>query len=443
MQKNISPNTISRQLNPSRLANLWTRLTGASPSVTDAGDRLQAQLAAAISLGLAILTLIGSISGLLVGSKSTNSLLLLAIAVITGGMYWVTRGKYFKVGSAAVVLVFAAAGYALALSQPGRESSSLYALLPIALVLGSLLLPLWGLAVLTGGSFLIVLLMPLMDPAFIYSDAFTVGGIFLTLGALLVIAVAYRNSVERIRVAEVTNINKELRILQTSLEQRVADRTKALATSSAVSRRLTAVTNPRQLTEQVVEQVKSAFNYYHAHIYFREEATGDLVMAGGTGEAGAAMLARGHRIQKGRGLVGRAAETGAPVLVPDVSQAIGWLPNPLLPETKAEVAIPISTGQEVLGVLDVQQNRVNGLGEDDVSLLQSIASQVAISLQNARSFEQSQAQAELESLVNTIGQQIQRTTTVEDALQTAIRGLGMALGASRVKASIERPAREN
>ena len=109
----------------------------------------------------------------------------------------------------------------------------------------------------------------------------------------------------------------------------------------------------------------------------------------------------------------------------------------MLPDTKSEAAIPIATGNIVLGVLDVQQNMINGLGEEDVTLLQSLASQIAISLQNARSYEQSKAQADLELLVNTIGQKIQRATTVEDTLQTAIREIGLALGASRVSANIQ------
>jgi nitrate/nitrite-specific signal transduction histidine kinase len=223
----------------------------------------------------------------------------------------------------------------------------------------------------------------------------------------------------------------------------VRRRSLAVQTSAEVSRRLSMATNPRQLAVEVVEQVQSAFHYYHAHIYFLEEATGDLIMAGGTGDAGAAMLASGHRVPKGRGLVGRAADTNAPVLVSDVSQSDGWLPNPLLPETKSEAAIPISVGAQVLGVLDVQQNQVNGLTEDDVILLQSIAGQVAISLQNARSYDQSRAEAELESLVNSIGQKIQRTATVEETLQTAIREIGVALGAQRVKASISRHSETN
>ena len=225
------------------------------------------------------------------------------------------------------------------------------------------------------------------------------------------------------------------------MEKRVEMRTKALSTSAEVSQRLSSATDPQRLAVEVVEQVQAAFKYYHAHIYFMDEESGDLIMAGGTGDAGAAMLARGHKIPHGRGLVGRAAATNAPVLVPDVSKAEGWLPNPLLPDTRSEVAIPISSGRQVLGVLDVQQNTVNGLDQEDVRLLQSLAGQVAISLQNARSYEQSKSQAELETLANTIGQKIQRANTVEETLQTAIRELGLALGATRVKAAIS--ARNN
>ena len=225
----------------------------------------------------------------------------------------------------------------------------------------------------------------------------------------------------------------ELRNVFDTLEQRVAERTKALETLLEVSRRLSVVTTPRQLAIDVVEQVQAAFGYYHAHIYFFDEQNENLIMAGGTGAAGAAMLAAGHSIPKGRGLVGRAAETNQPVLAADVSQAIGWLPNPLLPETKSEAAVPIAIGDRVLGVLDVQQNVVNGLSENDLVLLQALASQIAISLQNARTYEQSKTQADLEATVNLIGQQIQRAATVEETLQIAIRELGLALGAPRVK----------
>ncbi|GAB4397462.1 MAG: hypothetical protein OHK0052_19780 [Anaerolineales bacterium] len=219
--------------------------------------------------------------------------------------------------------------------------------------------------------------------------------------------------------------------------EEVRRRALTIQTSAEVSRRLSAATSPRQLAVDVVEQLQAAFGYYHAHIYFFDSTGETLVMTGGTGEAGAKMLAAGHSIPRGKGLVGRAAETKSLVLVEDTVQAKDWLPNPLLPETRSELAVPILLGEQVLGVIDVQENVVSGLDKNDVDLLQAIAGQVAISYQNARAIEQSQQQAQYEALVNYIGQRIQRANTVEDALQSAVREIGLALGANRVQAKID------
>ena len=216
-----------------------------------------------------------------------------------------------------------------------------------------------------------------------------------------------------------------------TLEQQVADRTRALETSTEVSRRLSTILDQDQLVREVVEELQSAFGYYHAQIYLYDEAKQNLAMAGGTGEAGRTMLARGHKIEKGRGLVGRAAQTNQVILVPDVSQAEGWLPNPLLPETKAEVAVPIAIGPNVLGVLDVQHNIINGLSEQDTDLIQAIANQVGIAVQNAQIYQRAQRQATREASIVAISQRIQSASTIDEVLKVAVSELGEALGARR------------
>lgn len=217
----------------------------------------------------------------------------------------------------------------------------------------------------------------------------------------------------------------------TTLELRVAERTRMVQTTAEISRRLSMILDINQLVREVVDQLQQAFNYYHVHIYLFDETRDHLVMVGGTGEAGRAMLARGHKLECGKGLVGRAAQTNEPVVVRNTQFDSGWLPNPLLPDTKSEIAVPITVGAEVLGVLDVQHNVVGGLSHSDAELLQSVANQVAIAVQNSRAFARTQQRAEREILTVEISQKIQQTTTVEDALQVAVREVGRALGARR------------
>jgi putative methionine-R-sulfoxide reductase with GAF domain len=239
------------------------------------------------------------------------------------------------------------------------------------------------------------------------------------------------------------SMTDQLNHMVNTLEQRVADRTRAIKLSAEVSRRLSNILEPSQLVAEVVQSVQETFDYYHVHIYLFDEGQENLVMVGGTGEAGRLMLESGHNIPGGKGLVGRAAETGTFVLVSDTSQDIDWLPNPLLPETKAEIAVPILMGDIVLGVMDVQQNQVNGLDSEDVELLYSIAAQVAIALHNSRQYSNTQHRAQREVEVGQIIQQIQSTRSVENAMQVAARELGRLVNASRTRVSINLSESEN
>jgi GAF domain-containing protein len=108
----------------------------------------------------------------------------------------------------------------------------------------------------------------------------------------------------------------------------------------------------------------------------------------------------------------------------------------LLPGTKAEIAVPVTYGDEVLGVLDVQEDEAGGLGPQDAQLLQTIAGQLAVALRNARLVTQIQHEAEQEALINTISRKIVQTTDIDGAMNVALAELTQALQARRARARL-------
>lgn len=214
----------------------------------------------------------------------------------------------------------------------------------------------------------------------------------------------------------VREANEALQLLNTELEARVADRTRALQLTIDVGRQINSILDPARLMSEVVELIHEQFNYYHVHVYLADAAAQTLTIAGGSGDVGTVMLAQGHRLRFDQGIVGRTARRKKAVLISDVTQSEVWLPNPLLPETKSEAAVPILLGDELLGVLDVQNQTKNSLLESDVVILQAVANQLAVALRNANVMAKTQRQAEQEALLNQINQKIQQANDVESLL---------------------------
>ncbi|MAT95693.1 MAG: hypothetical protein CL608_00885 [Anaerolineaceae bacterium] len=166
----------------------------------------------------------------------------------------------------------------------------------------------------------------------------------------------------------------------------VARRATELETVANVSAVASAALEPDELMEQVVDLTKARFNLYHAHLYLLNENKTNLILTSGAGEIGTKMVAEGRRISmtQEQSLVARAARTRTGVVINDVQAEPGFLPHPLLPETRAEMAVPLVVGEEVLGVLDVQADSVDRFTSEDINIFTTLASQIAVALQNAR-----------------------------------------------------------
>lgn len=191
----------------------------------------------------------------------------------------------------------------------------------------------------------------------------------------------------------------QLRELIASLEQRVADRTRdleqravQLATAADVGRAAASILDLETLARQVVDLVRERFGLYYTGLFLLDPQGRYAVLEAGTGEAGETMKARGHRLEVGgASMVGTACAQRQARIALDVGEEPVRFDNPLLPETRSEMALPLIVGGDVLGALDVQSIQSAAFSEEDIAVLQLVADQIAVAIQNARLFTEVQA----------------------------------------------------
>ncbi len=163
--------------------------------------------------------------------------------------------------------------------------------------------------------------------------------------------------------------------------------TAELETVAQVSTVASTILEADALLQAVVDLSKTSFNLYHVHIYLLSETGRKLVLKAGAGNVGRLMALEGREIAiDADSLVARAARTRQGVLENNVRKTVDFLPHPLLPNTQAEMAIPMILGDKLVGVLDLQADKVDSFTHEDLKIQRTLASQIAIAIENARQY---------------------------------------------------------
>jgi len=164
-----------------------------------------------------------------------------------------------------------------------------------------------------------------------------------------------------------------------------------LAASSEIGRLVTSTLDLNTIFTRTVNLISERFGFYYAAIYIIEETGFNAVLREAIGEAGEKMKAQRYAVVVGsNSIIGKVAESIEPRLVNDTDIEPLYVPNPFLLDTRAEVAIPLRIGSRSVGVIDIQSTQAYAFTKDDLSVLQSLADQVAVAIDNARSYELSQ-----------------------------------------------------
>ncbi len=193
-------------------------------------------------------------------------------------------------------------------------------------------------------------------------------------------------------------LTAELEADRTQLEQRtqaLERREVQVRTAADISRAISAQLDPDAIFQRVVNLLEERFNLYYAGVFVLDESGRYAVLRAGTGDAGASMLAAGHRLAVGgSSMVGWATANRTARIALDVGAEAVRFDNPHLPLTRSELALPMISGNRVLGALTIQSDAAEAFDQDDVIVYQSIADSLATALDNANLFQQAQASLE-------------------------------------------------
>ncbi len=194
-------------------------------------------------------------------------------------------------------------------------------------------------------------------------------------------------------------MTERLDTMVNTLEGTVAERTAALErrasylqAAAEVGRTAAEIYNLDPLLTQVSHLISERFGVYHVGIFLIDDTKEFAVLRAANSEGGWRMLGRGHKLRVGQeGIVGYVTGTGEPRVEQRVGEDAIYYANPDLPQTRSEMALPLAAGGTLLGALDVQSVQENAFSEEDVAVLQVLADQVAMAINNAQLFERLQA----------------------------------------------------
>ncbi|MCB9450650.1 MAG: GAF domain-containing protein [Anaerolineaceae bacterium] len=173
------------------------------------------------------------------------------------------------------------------------------------------------------------------------------------------------------------------------LETRIAAQSRDIATTQEISRFAASQRDLQVLLDKVVDLIVERFSsIYHAQIFLLDEVGEYAVLRASTGEPGRELLSRGHKLAVGSlSVIGRVVEQGRIIVARDTATSEVHRRNEFLPDTRSELAIPLLLGGAIIGALDVQSRRPDVFEPDEISVLQTMADQITVVIDNARLYQ--------------------------------------------------------
>ncbi len=249
----------------------------------------------------------------------------------------------------------------------------------------------------------------------------------------------------------------QLSDLVRGLEQRVEQRTQALATAyqrverqmvqlttaARISRAATSVLDVDELLTSVVELVRSRLKFYYVGIFLVDDDFRYAVLRAGTGHAGEIMVDRGHKLEiGGQSMVGACIASEEAKIALDVGKEAVRFNNPLLPDTRSELALPLASRGQIVGAMTVQSVEEAAFSKDDISILQLMADQLANSIINALLYKSEQKRRHWSDTLREVSRLIGSTLELQEVLSRILDQLAIIVPYDRAAVILQTDERQ-
>ncbi|MEM7115929.1 MAG: GAF domain-containing protein [Chloroflexota bacterium] len=221
--------------------------------------------------------------------------------------------------------------------------------------------------------------------------------------------------------------------LQAALENQSQQRIQ-LQTAAAVAAATTDILELEELVQQAVNIIKEQFNLYYTGLFLIDPETNFAVLRAGTGEAGRQQVSLNHQLHVGgRSLIGGATFDNVPRIIQDVQLDKEWRPNPHLPNTRSELALPLRVRGQTIGALTVQSISPNHFNDDLLATLLALADQLAVAIENAQLINQAEARAARQQRLNQISTVLHSSSDVNTIIAHGLKALSEHIGHQNVE----------
>lgn len=218
-----------------------------------------------------------------------------------------------------------------------------------------------------------------------------------------------------------------------------------LQAASEISAAASSILDTSALMKSAVNLIQERFALYYVGLFLIDPKTNIAWLRSGTGKAGQTQLENEHRLKVGgHSLIGGATSDGHPRIVQDVNDNEEWRPNPILPDTRSELALPMRVRGKIIGALTVQSTEPNEFIPELINVLQAMADQLAIAIENTRLLTESEARANRQHLLNEVSTQLHRSGDMDTIIGIGLQALSDHLNGAKVKLRLgRRPTEKN